>query len=364
MEQQSGGGSPARLLHPGRSSDSEAIEVDRISNLPDELLLQVLIGLGSAAEAGRTSVLARRWRLLWTKLDVLIFRGISDPESINDALAQTHCSRSRLSRLEIRFSIRGRGLDAMEVSSLLRAAEECQPEEFVFDAGGVSEEGLIPFELPCFTRATSMELQTWNRIFVLPPAAALAGNFPRLQRLTLSVCNVNPEDLLRLCPRLRVLHLGCYWMPEEVTLSSESLEEFVLKDVDVAGVDRRPPRRVHVVAPVLKIFKLLSTWNNYMIASFSAPMMEALSFRYCTISSRSVGFGTDWRLRFLNAAIGWSSGHRQTNRVRIYILSMEILASKVCVSTYSYLLHQFLFPILLEVCEATGQSTFILFNFS
>ena len=59
---------------------------DHISALPDDLLLQILAGLGCARAAANTSLLSRRWRGLWTRSPQLIFHQIT-PEQLH-ALGQ------------------------------------------------------------------------------------------------------------------------------------------------------------------------------------------------------------------------------------------------------------------------------------
>ncbi|XP_044436885.1 F-box/FBD/LRR-repeat protein At5g53840-like [Triticum aestivum] len=59
---------------------------DRISDLPDDLLLLILGRLGCVRSAARAGVLSRRWRGLWTRLPSLVFRGVAF-RSLEPALA-------------------------------------------------------------------------------------------------------------------------------------------------------------------------------------------------------------------------------------------------------------------------------------
>ncbi|KAM0835255.1 hypothetical protein ACQ4PT_063058 [Festuca glaucescens] len=49
--------------------------MDRISNLHDALLLNILMCLRSAPAAARTSALSRRWRHVWVHLPELVLHG-------------------------------------------------------------------------------------------------------------------------------------------------------------------------------------------------------------------------------------------------------------------------------------------------
>ncbi|KAL6657585.1 hypothetical protein ACP70R_005365 [Stipagrostis hirtigluma subsp. patula] len=76
-----------RRRRPRRRLGGDGDGVDRISGLPDDLLLQVLVRLRCARAAVRTGLLSRRWRSLWRRLPGLYFRGVA-PAALEAALAQ------------------------------------------------------------------------------------------------------------------------------------------------------------------------------------------------------------------------------------------------------------------------------------
>ena len=79
--EQSGG-----AMSTKRAKPSAAAGEDRLSSLPDEVLVLILLRLGTAA-AGRTSVLSRRWRRVWALLPELRFPAPPSPYTIASALA-------------------------------------------------------------------------------------------------------------------------------------------------------------------------------------------------------------------------------------------------------------------------------------
>ena len=81
--------------HRRRSQQSSE---DRISSLPEDLLLEILIRLRSVADAARAGAVSRRWSGLWTELPELTF--LSDqPLSVQSTL--TRITRPSLDLLNI-----------------------------------------------------------------------------------------------------------------------------------------------------------------------------------------------------------------------------------------------------------------------
>jgi hypothetical protein len=124
---------------------------DRISALPDDMLLQILAHLSCARAAAKTGVLARRWRGLWTRLPVLTFYRAA-PDTLDAALALLPRPAPSLALLDIN------DLDCVikptRLSSLLGTAAAQAPAELVIHANG----GILhdPVELPCFDRVANM----------------------------------------------------------------------------------------------------------------------------------------------------------------------------------------------------------------
>uniref|UniRef100_K3YL08 F-box domain-containing protein n=1 Tax=Setaria italica TaxID=4555 RepID=K3YL08_SETIT len=129
-------------------------EEDRISPLPDDMLLQILVRLGCARAAAHTGLLVRRWRGLWARLHKLTFHRIS-PDPLDAALAMV--ARLAPSLLDIHF---------------------------------FHHHMLEPARLDLYYVG-----------FTLPPA----GGFPALESLHMENCHIDITDMLPRCPLLKKL---------------------------------------------------------------------------------------------------------------------------------------------------------------
>ncbi|CAN6175388.1 unnamed protein product [Urochloa humidicola] len=197
--------------------------VDRISGLPDDLLLHVLARLRCACAAAHASLLSCRWRGLWKHLPELTFREIS-PGALDAALAQVarHTELSSLSLLDIDVPP-GHRLSPAAVSSLLRAAARLAPAELSFVAWGLPEDRHTAVEVPCFHRTTSVKLAVWNLAVTLPEADGGGFPFPVVEKLSIDGCSFNFGALISRCPRLRVLEARCIDSIGTITVRSAAL---------------------------------------------------------------------------------------------------------------------------------------------
>ncbi|XP_073355629.1 uncharacterized protein [Aegilops tauschii subsp. strangulata] len=115
---------------------------------------------------------------------------------------------------------------ADDAQSLLSAVAQLSPAELVFAFPQLSlwEERKGPFtdiHLPCFHRATSIELDMPRFLVRVPPA----GEFPVLERLSVSGGIAEIGTLVTRCPRLRVLRAKFRGLvPKSVALALGSLK--------------------------------------------------------------------------------------------------------------------------------------------
>ncbi|KAM0826872.1 hypothetical protein ACQ4PT_068568 [Festuca glaucescens] len=251
---------------------------DRISALPDDVLLQVLVRLRCARASALTSSVSRRWRGLWRHLFELSFREIA-LDAVNAALQQVVCPS--LSRLEIEIPEEHRIMDPARVSALLHAAARLAPADLVIDVWGHCKDRDFPIEIPCFERAASIKLRVVNLYLTLPAADI---EFPLLERLSVAGCRFdNMAELISRCPHLRVLEVCGCWGLDTVKIHSPSIEELVLdNNGSLSNLD--------IVAPVLEQFRLQATMGRDFNVLFSAPMVQSLWW-WCSCEQRNVGIG-------------------------------------------------------------------------
>lgn len=277
-------------------------EPDHISALPDELLLLVLARLGCVATAARTSVLARRWRGLWTWLLDLAFPDVPF-RSLGKALDALGRKDTVVSSFHIRVADQPGSTRA--VSSLLRAAAWFLP----VDLAVAIPSGVVylphPVELPCFgfeRTATISLLMDSNPVELrLPTSAALAAAdvgeclFPALT--TLDLCGYYTHDglaaLLPHCPLLRVLRYAVrYRRPCDevedyaITVKSPTLRELLVEESGVNYV-----RRIDIATPALEQLTVSFEAREDLTVSVQAPMAEKVSWSCRYGGSWFTGFG-------------------------------------------------------------------------
>lgn len=281
---------PPRSRRPPGFPDGD--EPDRISALPDEMLLQILARLRCARAAAHTSGLSRRWRGLWRHLRELSFRGMP-ADAIDAALDQV--AGQALTFLEVDIPEEHRVLEHARVSALLLAAARLAPADLVFSLWGnaYDKDGDIPIEILSFERTTSIKLDVMDHVLI-PPAGAV--EFPLLEKLSVVCCHIDTAELVRRCPRLRVFEIEVFPSQDvaanRIKVHSPTIEELVVK------VDHVQLHSLDIMAPVLKRFGLQVNMAKDFTVSFSAPMVENIRWD-CSCDEENVGFGEKWRLCYL-----------------------------------------------------------------
>ncbi|CAL4900218.1 unnamed protein product [Urochloa decumbens] len=276
---------PPRRPEAGAGGD---VEEDRISNLHDDLLLAILARLRFVNEAARTSVLARRWRALWTQLPELFY---SFPTlcSLEASLAQVTGPVLDL-YIEMLLDVDEESAGAGRVSSLLHdIAERLAPKTFsLFFNDHIVEEYIT---LACFRTTTTLRLGVCY--LDLPPAG---NKFEALTTLQLDLCCIELADLLPMCPSLRHLDVTDLLL-SEVTIHSPSLEKLKVE------ADGPPIFSIDISAPLLKEAALDIAVDPHFSFSFSAPMVEKI-FWHCTIDWEEENVGLPcMRLSFLDYSL-------------------------------------------------------------
>jgi hypothetical protein len=210
-------------------SDADAGGEDRLSALPDDLLIHILVLLDAAAEAARTSVLASRWRRLWLLLPELNLNSI-EHHRIGAVLAAHEAPD--LTRLIART----KDASPESLSAWLPLAARVLSGRMRLELEEVrreAEERGAAVDLPCFHKATSIVLNLGLLHLVLPPS----GVFARLEELQLIGIRLHGQSGLgdflysQRCPSLWFLRVSDVRGLDSFKIHSDSLMCMELLDL-------------------------------------------------------------------------------------------------------------------------------------
>ncbi|XP_044407662.1 putative F-box/FBD/LRR-repeat protein At4g03220 isoform X1 [Triticum aestivum] len=280
-----------------RDSDAGAGGEDRLSALPDDVLVSILVKLRDAAAAARASVLARRWRCLWPLLPELAFADGIQHHRIVPALA----AHEALDLRDIQVATREASVEYLAVwlPIAARRLSGSMHLRVVWHEGEAEVRAALEPEqrgailLPCFRRATSVVLEFSFLRLVLPPS----GVFARLQILMLvgilvyGQCSLGDAVSSPRCPCLKVLFVQSARGLGSFRIHSRSLLQLQLSDL-------RDMQQLTVVAPLLQFLRVRWCFTNVAyalnpsqpVARISAPLLEKLEWM-CDFVPSSVQLG-------------------------------------------------------------------------
>uniref|UniRef100_A0ACD5W2C3 Uncharacterized protein n=1 Tax=Avena sativa TaxID=4498 RepID=A0ACD5W2C3_AVESA len=259
----------------GGGSGSE----DRLSALPDDVLIHILLKLLDTTFAARTSVLSTRWRRLWRLLPRLYFPAGNDPQRI--CLALTAHEAPTLCNLEVRVMDGTPDSVApwLPIAARRLSRGLCLINSVTHSGSEDMAGGRGALELPCFESATSIFLSLGYIGLAVPSS----GVFARLTGLELNritvhgPCTLGDAVSSPCCPVLQYLVISDSWGLGSFTIHSESLLEMKLTYL-------RGLQQLTVMASALKLLDVSSCFATDLsydqpVVNISAPQLLTLLWR-------------------------------------------------------------------------------------
>ncbi|CAN6180929.1 unnamed protein product [Urochloa humidicola] len=257
-------------------SDDGAGE-DRLSALPDELLVLILLRLDTTAAAVRTSALSRRWRRVWALLPKLRFDPAPDGRCIRGVLDAPEAAALR------RISVTTEAARPESAAAWLPAAARRLSGDLVYHNIAAplmsyeeeEKEAEEAVRLPCFEKATTIELSMGFLGLALPPQ----GVFARLTEISLrcvwfrSPCELGDVVSWPWCPFLKKLQVQDSRGLQNLSIHSESLLLVKLKAL-------RRLSKLIIETPILQELTVSKIFvhENEPLAKISAPELVSLEW--------------------------------------------------------------------------------------
>ncbi|KAL3653042.1 hypothetical protein CASFOL_002723 [Castilleja foliolosa] len=209
--------------------------IDRLSALPDGILIHILSFLG-VKKSAVTSVLSKRWKFLWTELPELRLNEVSqDIEKIHEFVAMVNRalhnrSRIHLRRFDVSFRYYG-GSFASDVDYWLDFVIRNKVEEVCLYLNSVPEDEIELYELPEAMYSNSSLTRFSVRGCLMDTLTKI--EWQSLTRLDINYTEVLQhviENILSGCPVLHTMELDECWGFSCLDIKSRNLYELKIHD--------------------------------------------------------------------------------------------------------------------------------------
>ncbi|KAL3848927.1 hypothetical protein ACJIZ3_010809 [Penstemon smallii] len=281
-------------------------EEDRISDLPDEILHQILILLPIKSIA-KTSILSKRWKNLWNSFPDLDFTTVNT--IANSSIAMTSKNVRKKERFyvlkgseyvdqiltlidkhsDIRVLKFRAFLSFSRLNHLVRNAVKHNVQELDIE---VSTSDYFNFPRSVITSRSLrvLRLKSWHPGFRLPPLETMRDGFKLLSSLSLSRVILHDQPSLidlftnSSFPLLKKLHLEALFGLKQLRITCPFLEDLSLESCFQL-------LELEICVGRLRKLKVLSCFDAYSVRSrvkIDAPNLEILLWSYNAVTEESV----------------------------------------------------------------------------
>ncbi|XP_010443285.1 PREDICTED: probable FBD-associated F-box protein At1g32375 [Camelina sativa] len=254
--------------------------MDRISQLPDELLLRILSLLPSAKDVVATMVLSKRWQFLWMFVPRLVYDDDSYQGIIDYGRFSRFVDRSLIFHkapvLETLHFKLGKICGAGDIHVWIRAADKCSVRELIIEIHTSSSVTQAPLPRSLYTGCSMLvKLKLDNAVLV--DVIFSSVSFPSLKTLSLLAVEYPGDDfvkrLLSGCPVLE--DLDVVQCPDDnvtiFTVKVPSLKTLSLRTVNKVEDDAQG---FVIDAPSLEWLKLVDYTGGFCVIENNMPNIE------------------------------------------------------------------------------------------